>query len=300
MFHCCGSIIQHLKLDGNLSVSLTFPVRRGKIASDMPSAQSNSISASAKTVVVIPTYNEAENLPALIAELRALAVPDLSVLIVDDNSPDGTGRVADTLAERLPGTITVRHRAAKEGLGRAYIDGFSQALAMGADFILQMDADFSHPLSAIPTMLNTVADYDVVVGSRYISGGQLDEHWSWWRRFLSWWANEVWSRKLLGLKAHDITAGFKCWRRATLLGIGLERVISNGYAFQVEMAYLTERLDYPVKEIPIYFEDRRIGKSKMSVPVKFQGAVDVIRIWYRHRHTERMAPSDHSFPGQSQ
>ena len=163
-----------------------------------------------------------------------------------------------------------------------------------------MDADFSHPLSAIPTMLNSITDYDVVVGSRYVSGGQLDEHWSWWRRFLSWWANEVWSRKLLGLKTHDITAGFKCWRRATLLGIGLERVISNGYAFQVEMAYLTERLDYRVKEIPIYFEDRRIGKSKMSVPVKLQGAVDVIRIWFRHRNAKRMAPGDHPFPGQSQ
>ena len=137
----------------------------------MPSAQFNSISAPAKTVVVIPTYNEAENLPALIAELRALAVPDLSVLIVDDNSPDGTGRVADALAERLPGTITVRHRAAKEGLGRAYIDGFSQALAMGADFILQMDADFSHPLSAIPTMLNSIVPTTTWSSARAISAG---------------------------------------------------------------------------------------------------------------------------------
>ena len=266
----------------------------------MPSAQFNSDPTPAKTVVVIPTYNEAENLPALIAELRALAVPGLAVLIVDDNSPDGTGRVADTLAARLPGTVVVHHRAAKEGLGRAYLDGFSKALAMGADFVFQMDADFSHPLAAVPIMLDEVKNFDVVVGSRYVSGGQLDEHWSWWRRFLSWWANEVWSRKLLGLEAHDITAGFKCWRRATLLGIGLERVISNGYAFQVEMAYLTERLDYRVKEIPIYFEDRRIGKSKMSVPVKLQGAVDVIRIWFRHRKAKRMAPGNDPFLGQSQ
>jgi dolichol-phosphate mannosyltransferase len=265
----------------------------------MSSEQFNNLSTPVKTVVVIPTYNEAENLPALIAELRALAVPDLAVLIVDDNSPDGTGRVADALAERLPGTVTVRHRAAKEGLGRAYLDGFSQALALGADFVFQMDADFSHPLAAIPIMLDAIKDFDVVVGSRYVSGGQLDEHWSWWRRFLSWWANEVWSRKLLGLKTRDITAGFKCWRRATLLGIGLERVVSNGYAFQVEMAYLTERLDYRVKEIPIYFEDRRIGKSKMSVPVKLQGAVDVIRIWFRHRHAKRTAPGNDPYPGQS-
>jgi len=265
----------------------------------MPSEQSNNVSAPAKTVVVIPTYNEAENLPALIAELRALAVPGLSVLIVDDNSPDGTGRVADALAERLPGTVCVRHRRSKEGLGRAYIDGFTKALAMDADLILQMDADFSHPLSAVPTMLNVINDCDVVVGSRYVSGGQLDEHWSWWRRFLSWWANEVWSRKLLGLKAHDITAGFKCWRRATLLGIGLDRVVSNGYAFQVEMAYLAERLDYRVTEIPIYFEDRRIGRSKMSVPVKLQGAVDVVRIWFRHRKAKRMTQGNDPFPGQS-
>jgi dolichol-phosphate mannosyltransferase len=249
----------------------------------MPSALSHVVSADAKTVVVVPTFNEAENLPALVAELRTLALPRLSVLIVDDNSPDGTGRVADALAERFPGAVFVRHRTEKQGLGRAYIDGFSQALTMDADFIVQMDADFSHPPSAIPTMLQTIQDCDVVVGSRYVSGGQLDERWSWWRRFLSWWANEIWSRQLLNLEARDITAGFKCWRRATLQGIGVERVFCDGYAFQVEMAYLTERLGYRVKEIPIYFEDRRIGKSKMSVPVKFQGALDVVRIWWRHR-----------------
>jgi len=264
----------------------------------MPSEPSDHLSAQAKTVVVIPTYNEAENLPVLIAELRALAVPDLLVLIVDDNSPDGTGRVADALAERLPGTVCVRHRASKEGLGRAYIDGFTAALAMGAEFILQMDADFSHPLSAIPVMLAAIHDCDVVVGSRYVTGGQLDEHWSWWRRFLSWWANEVWSRKLLRLKAHDITAGFKCWRRATLLGIGLERVITDGYAFQVEMAYLAEHLGYRVMEIPIYFEARRIGRSKMSVSVELQGAVDVVRIWYRHRNATRSAQDSNRFPDQ--
>jgi dolichol-phosphate mannosyltransferase len=150
-----------------------------------------------------------------------------------------------------------------------------------------MDADFSHPPEAIPTMLDLMRDYDVVVGSRYVAGGRLDERWSWWRRLLSWWANEVWSRTILRLKTRDITAGFKCWRRAALLGIGLERVACNGYAFQVEMAFLTERLGYRVKEIPIYFEDRRIGQSKMNVPVKLQGAVDVFRIWLRHRRATR-------------
>ena len=253
----------------------------------MPSELTNGTPIRGKTLIVIPTYNEAENLPGLVAELHALAVPDLGVLIVDDNSPDGTGRVADGLAERFPGIVSVRHRAEKQGLGRAYVDGFSHALTMGADYLIQMDADFSHPPSAIPTMLEQMPAYDVVVGSRYVSGGQLDERWSWWRRFLSWWANEVWSRRLLGLQTRDITAGFKCWRAATLRGIDLRRVQANGYAFQVEMAYLTERLGYRVKEIPIYFEDRRIGQSKMSMSVKLQGALDVIRIWYRHRNAKR-------------
>ncbi len=256
----------------------------------MPSQRTAGVPEHAKIIVVIPTYNEAENLPGLVAELHALAVPGLSVLVVDDNSPDGTGRVANCLAERLPGVVQVLHRAGKDGLGRAYLAGFSRALADGADFIIQMDADFSHPSSAIPAMLDLMQDYDVVVGSRYISGGRLDERWSWWRRLLSWWANEVWSRRILGMTARDITAGFKCWRRATLLGIDLTRVGSNGYAFQVEMAYLTERLGYRVTEIPIYFEDRRIGKSKMSVPVKLQGAIDVFRIRYRHRKAAALTP----------
>jgi dolichol-phosphate mannosyltransferase len=255
----------------------------------MPAEQPNGVSEDAKTLIVIPTYNEAGNLPTLIAELQALGVPGLAVLIVDDNSPDGTGQVADVLSERLPGVVFVRHRAQKQGLGRAYVDGFRQALDMGASYILQMDADFSHPPSVIPTMLAAIQECDVVVGSRYVAGGELDERWSWWRRFLSWWANEVWSRGFLRLRAHDITAGFKCWRRATLLGIGLDRVLCDGYAFQVEMAYLTERLGYVVKEIPIHFEDRRIGKSKMGSAVKVEGAVDVLRIWFRHRNAHRAA-----------
>ena len=245
-----------------------------------------------RVLVVIPTYNEADNLPTLIAELRALEVSGLRVMVVDDNSPDGTGAVADDLARRYPGDVEVRHRQAKAGLGRAYLDGFAQALDAGADYIIQMDADFSHPPRAILSMLEEIRKYDVVVGSRYVAGGELDKRWSWWRRFLSWWANEVWSRGILGLEARDITAGFKCWRRNTLLGIGLERVHSDGYAFQVEMAYLTEKLGYRVKEIPIHFEDRRIGKSKMSVPVKIQGAVDVLRILARHRNARPMPLSD--------
>ena len=256
----------------------------------------NDVPGHVRTLVVIPTYNEAENLPGLVAELHALALPDLSILVVDDNSPDGTGRVADSLAQRLPGVLQVHHRAAKEGLGRAYLDGFAIALDGGADYIVQMDADFSHPPATIPTMLSLMNRWDVVVGARYISGGQLDDRWSRWRRVLSWWAKEVWARHILGISTRDITAGFKCWRRAALLDIGLDRVHTNGYAFQVEMAYLAERLGFRVKEIPIYFEDRRIGKSKMDVPVKLQGALDVIRIRYRHRHVERRAPNQPALP----
>jgi dolichol-phosphate mannosyltransferase len=249
----------------------------------MPSNLLADVPDGVRTIIVIPTYNEAENLPSLIAELVALGVPGLMVLVVDDNSPDGTGQVAETLAQRFPGFVHVRHRAGKEGLGKAYIDGFAVALGMGADRIIQMDADFSHPPSAIPTMLATLELCDVVVGSRYVPGGQLDERWSWWRRFLSWWANEVWSRTVLGIRARDITAGFKCWGSATLRGIGLDRIEADGYAFQVEMAFMTERLGYRVKEIPIYFEDRRIGKSKMDMRVKLQGALDVFRIRWQHR-----------------
>jgi dolichol-phosphate mannosyltransferase len=151
-----------------------------------------------------------------------------------------------------------------------------------------MDADFSHPPSTIPTMLQAIAESDVVVGSRYVPGGELDERWGWWRKALSWWANEVWSRRLLGLTTHDITAGFRCWRRSTLQGIGLERVCSDGYAFQVEMTYLTERLGYRIVELPIRFEDRRIGRSKMSNLIKLQGAADVLRIMWRQRNAQRL------------
>ena len=249
----------------------------------MPSNLPTDAPHGVSTIIVIPTYNEADNLPSLIAELMALGVSGLSVLVVDDNSPDGTGQVAEALAQRFLGSVQVRHRAGKEGLGKAYIDGFTVALGMGADRVIQMDADFSHPPSAIPTMIETLESCDVVVGSRYVPGGQLDERWSWWRRFLSWWANEVWSRTVLGIRTRDITAGFKCWRSDTLRGIGLDRIGADGYAFQVEMAFMTERLGYRVKEIPIYFEDRRIGQSKMDMRVKLQGALDVFRIRWQHR-----------------
>lgn len=241
-----------------------------------------------KTVIVLPTYNESENIKAITNELLLLPIKDtvLQVLIVDDNSPDGTGDIADKLARNQPERVFVLHRYDDRGLGRAYLAGFQQALKMGADIIIQMDADFSHAPHYVPTFINILQQekkVDVVVGSRYVAGGQLDEHWSWWRRFLSWWANAIYTRIILGLQVKDGTAGFKAWRRQTLESIGLDRISSNGYVFQVEMAYVTERLGFNAVEVPIYFEDRHIGKSKMSIPVKIEAAVRTWQIRKRHR-----------------
>ena len=242
-----------------------------------------------KTTVVLPTYNEADNLPQMAAALWALPHPDLSILVVDDNSPDGTGHAADQLAAQNPGRLNVIHRPGKNGLGTAYIEGFIRAIGEGAQVIVQMDADFSHSPSYIPAMLEHLKNCDVVIGSRYVTGGKLDERWELGRYLLSWFANSLYTRLILNAKTHDTTAGFKAWRRETLLGIGLDRVKSNGYVFQVEMAYLTERLGYRALEIPIYFEDRRIGKSKMTVPVKLEAA---LRTWQVRARHGRLTPKD--------
>ncbi len=231
-----------------------------------------------KTTVVIPTYNEANNLPQISAALFALGIEDLDILAVDDNSPDGTGQIADQLAQQHPGRFHVIHRPGKQGLGTAYVQGFTWAMQHGAQAIIQMDADFSHSPEYIPQMLTDLQDYDVVVGSRYVPGGKLDERWSWGRWFLSWWANSVWVRLILGTKTKDATAGFKCWRGEALQKIGLERIRSNGYVFQVEMCYVSEKLGLRIKEIPIYFEDRRIGQSKMNMRVKLEAALRVFEI----------------------
>jgi dolichol-phosphate mannosyltransferase len=185
--------------------------------------------------------------------------------------------------------VHVLHRAGKLGLGTAYVEGFRYAMAHGAELIVQMDADFSHSPSYLPQLLRATEEYDVVVGSRYVAGGSLDERWGWWRNLLSWWANSVYTRGILGLQARDITAGFRCWRRATLEGIDLERIGSSGYVFQVEMSYLTEKLGYRFLEIPIHFEDRRIGHSKMSTGVKVEAALRTWQIRWRHRGARRAA-----------
>lgn len=235
-----------------------------------------------KIVVVIPTYNEADNLSAITAEVLSLGLNGLEILVVDDASPDGTGQIAENLAQQYPGRVHVIHRTGKLGLGTAYIQGFTWALAHDADYIIQMDADFSHSPGYIPQFIELMKNYDVVIGSRYVPGGRLDKNWGWGRWFLSWWANSVWIRLILGAKTHDATAGFKCWRRSVLERIDLANIRSNGYVFQVEMCYVTERLGFRIKEVPIYFEDRRIGKSKMSVRVKLEAALRVFEIRNRY------------------
>jgi dolichol-phosphate mannosyltransferase len=250
--------------------------------------------------VIIPTFNEAENLPVMAKALFQLGIPGLRLLIVDDHSPDGTGEVADRLAAQYndlypatdPPPMQVIHRQGKGGLGTAYVTGMQRALADGADFIVQMDADFSHSPHYLRQMVGVMVatDADVVIGSRYVPGGSLDEGWGWWRRWLSWWAN-FYSRLILGLRIRDMTAGFKLWKRSALLGIDLETIRSNGYSFQVEMAYLCEKLGYRLIEIPIHFEDRRIGQSKLDVPVKLESAWRTWQIRWRYRKLPKRAVS---------
>lgn len=228
-----------------------------------------------KITIVIPTYNEAENLPKLTAEVLALPLPDLSILVVDDNSPDGSGELAEELGRQYQGRVKVMHRAGKLGLGTAYIQGFQAAIADGAEAIGQMDADFSHPIDKIEVMAETLASCDAVIGSRYVPGGSLDERWPFWRKALSGWGN-FYARTILGLSTRDVTGGFKLWRRETLQGMPLDRIRSNGYVFQVEMNYVAQRLGYVFREIPIYFQDRRFGTSKMSFKIQMEAA---IRTW---------------------
>lgn len=236
----------------------------------------------APLTIVIPTYNEADNLPDLAAELWALPIDELKVLVVDDASPDGTGEIADQLAERSPELIEVIHRSGKLGLGTAYITGFQRALETGSRAVGQMDADFSHSPRYLPEMLKRLESCDLVLGSRYVEGGAVDERWEIGRVLLSWFGN-FYARTILGLQVRDTTGGFRLWRTETLENLPLERVRSNGYVFQVEMAYLAERRGYRTCEIPIYFEDRRIGQSKMSFQIQVEAALRVWQLLFKYR-----------------
>ena len=211
-----------------------------------------------KATVCLPTYNERENLEAM---LRALGDKDVRVLVIDDNSPDGTGELAERLAAQLD-YVDVLHRDRKEGLGPAYLAGFRRALSDGADLVLEMDCDFSHDPADVPRLIAAADEADVVLGSRYVSGGGV-RNWGLLRRFVS--AGGSWyARMLLGVSVRDLTGGFKCYRRAVLERIDLDAIDSKGYAFQIETTYRALRAGFRVEGIPITFADREAGGSKMS------------------------------------
>ncbi|MFY9892238.1 MAG: polyprenol monophosphomannose synthase [Streptosporangiaceae bacterium] len=240
---------------------------------------------SAALTVVLPTYNEAANLPVIVAELFSLPLTGLHILVADDNSPDGTGAVADELVQQYGAArMTVQHRPGKQGLGRAYVDGMTQAIAAGADFIVQMDSDLSHSPQYLPQMLGTLlaSDADVVIGSRYVCGASLAREWSWQRKALSAFANSY-VRALLRLGVRDVTAGFKLWRSSALTTIDVAGVRSNGYSFQVEMNYRSVQHGLKIVELPIHFADRREGESKMSLKVQLESALMPLSLRRRSR-----------------
>ncbi|MEI6289941.1 MAG: polyprenol monophosphomannose synthase [Chloroflexota bacterium] len=230
--------------------------------------------------LIIPTYNEAQNLPALLSALFNLPLPGLKVLIVDDNSPDGTGEVAEKLAIEYPGRVTILHRAGKLGLRTAYLEGINLALAAGAEAVGQMDADFSHDPQKLVPMAKSLETADVALGSRYVPGGSVDERWPVWRKWLSAFGN-FYARSILNMSLRDITTGYRLWRRETLLGMPLDRIKSNGYIFLVEMAYMAYSLEYNFSQVPIHFADRRLGKSKMSFKIQLEAA---FRVWQVRAH----------------
>ena len=220
--------------------------------------------------VVIPTYNEAENVEPIVRatarELESLAPGDYRILVVDDNSPDGTGEIADYLAQQLP--VEVLHRHGKTGLGQAYLAGFAHALDRGAKFVFEMDADFSHHPSFIAHLLKAAEDADLVLGSRYVRGGTV-ENWGLARRAISY-GGGVYARAVLGVGVHDLTGGFKCIRREVLEAIEPQSIKAEGYVFQIEVTYRAVLAGFRVREVPIIFRDREAGTSKMSARIAFE------------------------------
>jgi dolichol-phosphate mannosyltransferase len=226
-----------------------------------------------RILVVIPTYNERENLPTIVRQVLSLD-ESLGVLVVDDNSPDGTGAIADVLAAAHPGRVDVLHRPGKQGLGRAYIAGFQRALAAGAPIIAQMDADLSHRPEDLKAMVAAMTDeIDLVLGSRYITGGAT-EGWPWHRRMISR-AGGIYAGRVLGVPIRDLTGGFKVWRRELLCAIDLPNIASDGYSFQIETTYRAARAGARIAQVPILFHDRVAGKSKLSRRVVLEAAVKV-------------------------
>ena len=266
-----------------------YDASKGGVAADKTSAAASKADdgiAASKTgmvAVVAPTYNEADNLPALAERVFALGIPDIRLIVVDDNSPDGTGDVARALSARFGNRIELIERESKAGLGTAYIDGFSHAIAQGADYVLQMDADLSHAPEYIPAFLDALRDADVVVGSRYTQGGAVDEGWHFKRHMLSSSAN-LCIRVVAGLKVKDCTTGFKGFRVDALSALDLDGMRCKGYGFQAEVAYACQRRGYRVVEHPITFYDREAGESKLSL-----GIIAEVLWWLATLHLRKKA-----------
>jgi dolichol-phosphate mannosyltransferase len=230
-----------------------------------------------KTVIVIPTYDERDNVQPM-AEAVLAQVPEANILFVDDNSPDGTGQLLDEIVAKEP-RVSVLHRKKKQGLGRAYIAGFTWALERGYELICEMDCDFSHDPKVLPTLLATAKDYDLVLGSRYIGGIRV-MNWPMSRLLLSTGAAQY-VRLVLGMPVYDPTGGFKCFHREVLAAIDMDKITSNGYSFQIEMTHTAWMKGFSVKEIPIIFEDRKAGYSKMKANIATEAFLMVLKLWAR-------------------
>ncbi len=230
-----------------------------------------------RTLVIIPTYNELENIERLVREVLT-HLPDTEILIIDDNSPDGTGKIADNLA-CLNNSIHVMHRPKKMGMGNAYNQGFRYAIEHGYDVVFEMDADFSHKPSDLPRLLEKLNNNGLVIGSRYVEGGGT-VNWGVSRKFISRFGN-FYARLILGMNTRDITAGFRCYKVEALKKIDLAQVKSDGYGFQIEMAYMVKKAGYGIKEVPIIFEDRRAGHSKMSKDIVIEAFARVLGIRFK-------------------
>jgi dolichol-phosphate mannosyltransferase len=237
----------------------------------------------AGTWLILPTYNEAENIEAVVraslTQLEKVGGPH-TILIVDDNSPDGTGRIADRLAAELD-PVRVLHRPSKQGLGRAYLDGFALALSGGADLIMEMDADFSHDPADLPRLIAAAGAADLVLGSRYVPGGGV-VNWGFVRRALSW-GGCAYARLLLGVPVRDLTGGFKCFNRRVLETLDLSQVHADGYGFQIEMTYRAVKAGFTVTEVPILFRERRVGQSKMTIRITLEAVWKVPALRLRRR-----------------
>jgi len=232
--------------------------------------------------IILPTYNEAENIPRLIQAIFALPRSDINLLFIDDNSPDGTGQILDDLVKEHPNRLQVIHREGKLGLGSAYIHGFRHLSDSDVDAIGMMDSDFSHDPEKLPEMIDGLEKADLVLGSRYVPGGSVDFDWPLWRKGLSAWAN-FYARTILGLPVKDATTGYRMWRKEALMGLPIDRIMSSGYVFLVEMVFLAHKLGYRIAEVPIYFADRKWGKSKMDFKMQLEAAIRVWQVRFAYR-----------------